>query len=278
MGGLMSVTGEEGGPLLRSGAPLIDMSTPLSAALAVLAALMTRQRTGIGQKVEASLLAQGLFIQGPMFAYASHIGANPPRMGNRSPMALILEATTPTGGFLVGIPTERLWTKLCATLERPDLADRPEFASHALRLTNQVQLAAEIEPMLGDRPREAWLARLVEAGVPCAPVNDYAAAVAEPQVAAIGAFLDLDRAEEPEGAADHSTGGGAGDAAIRLPNVPWRIDGHGATIRHRPPTLGRDTVAVLREYGFSDDDIRGLEETGVTRGAFVDPGQSEEGR
>jgi crotonobetainyl-CoA:carnitine CoA-transferase CaiB-like acyl-CoA transferase len=250
-GGLMSVTGEPSGPFLRAGVPLIDMTTPLSATTGILAALMLRERTGEGRKVEVSLLSQGLYLQGPMFSYARDTGANPPRMGNRSPMALILEAQTPTGGMLVGIPSEKFWVKLCKSIRRPELADEARFQTHESRLENQIELAAEVEPALSREPREEWLDRLIKAGVPCAPINDYEAVMHEEQVAAIEAFIDV---EHPE------------VGSVLLPNIPWSLGGVTTAIRHPPPTLGRDTDEVLRELGYTPAEIRALFEAGITRG------------
>ena len=254
-GGLMSLTGEPERPLMRAGVPLVDTTTPLSATIAILAALMQRDRTNRGSRVSTSLLHQGLYMQGPMFAYAQDTGENPPRMGNRSPMAIILEGQTPTGGLLVGIPSQKFWDRFCECIERRDLAARPAFATHALRLRNQFSLAAVVEPILGSLKRESWLERLLAAGVPCAPINDYGAVLRDEQVAAIGAFMEIELPTQ---------------GRALLPNVPWRIDDEGAEVRVAPPSLGRDTAEVLAELGLTPEEIQALHDRGVTRGMYTD--------
>ena len=256
MGGLMSITGEMAGPFLRAGVPLIDTTTPLAATTGILAALAARSRTGVGEKVEVSLLSQGLYLQGPMYSYAFDTQANPPRMGNRSPVAIILEGATPTGGLLVGIPTQKFWVKVCECVDRLDLIEHPDYKSHELRLLNQTELAHQLEPIFSHQPREYWLERLVHAGVPCAPINDYQQVLREEQVTAIEAFLKI----------DHPV---AGQAIV--PNAPWHLESFPTEVRRLPPSLGRDTDEVLKEHGFSDDQIRSLYESGITRGAFIDP-------
>ena len=129
MGGLMSITGEPDGRPLRAGAPIIDVSTGVSAGFAILGALIRRMRSGQGDYVDVSLFEQTVFLQSPMFSWSLMEGINPPRLGNRSPMALILDLATSDGYLMVAIPTPKFWKIFCDTIAMPELLPTNASAS-----------------------------------------------------------------------------------------------------------------------------------------------------
>ncbi len=249
MGGLMSISGEPDGRPLRSGAPIIDVTTGVSAALAILAALMQRMKTGQGDYVELSLYDQAVFMQSPVFSWFLKAKQNPPRLGNRSPMALILDLRTRDGYLMAAIPSTKFWKILCRIVDLPELATDPRFRTTALRLEHQQALMELLDPRFTAETTAVWVERLVAAGLPCGPVRSYDEIVADPQLAHNGTFLPL----------DHEV---AGPTAVV--NAPFRIRGIPVGVRRTPPTLGRDTAEVLREAGYGDDEIKALEARGVT--------------
>jgi len=253
MAGLMSVTGEPGGRPLRAGAPIIDVSTGVSAGFAILGALIRRMRSGQGDYIDVSLFEQTVFLQSPMFSWSLMEGINPPRLGNRSPMALILDLATSDGYLMVAIPTPKFWKIFCNTIAMPELLADERFRSHVSRLKNQQQMMDLIEPCFRVETTQNWSERLLADGVPCGAVRDYQQVLQDRQLEALGTFLPL----------DHEVAG-----RTKVVGLPFRLRGAPVEIVRAPPTLGRDTEAVLREHGYDDAEIRTLTEAGTTVPAF----------
>ncbi|MGO9771023.1 MAG: CaiB/BaiF CoA transferase family protein [Roseiarcus sp.] len=254
MGGLMSITGEPDGRPLRAGAPIIDVSTGVSAGFAILGALIRRMRSGQGDYVDVSLFEQTVFLQSPMFSWSLMEGVNPPRLGNRSPMALILDLATSDGYLMVAIPTPKFWKIFCDTIAMPELFADERFRAHASRLKNQQSMMDLIEPRFRVETTQKWLARLLDDGVPCGAVRDYQQVLQDKQLEALGTFLPL----------DHEVAG-----RTKVVGLPFRLRGAPVEITRTPPTLGRDTEAVLRELGYGDREIHALAETGATVPEFA---------
>jgi crotonobetainyl-CoA:carnitine CoA-transferase CaiB-like acyl-CoA transferase len=254
MGGLMSVSGEPDGRPLRAGAPIIDVTTGVSAAFAIMAALMQRMKTGRGDYVELSLYDQTVFMQSPVFSWFLKAKQNPPRLGNRSPMALILDLRTKDGYLMAAIPSTKFWKILCQLVNLPQLATDPRFRTTSLRLEHQQALMDLLDPRFTAETTAVWVERLVAAGLPCGPVRGYDEIVADPQLAHNGTFLPL----------DHEVAG-----PTQVVNAPFRIRGLPVRVERTPPTLGRDTAAVLSEAGYSNEEIKTLDAKGVTAPALL---------
>lgn len=254
MGGLMSVSGEPDGRPLRAGAPIIDVTTGVSAAFAIMAALVQRMKTGAGDYVELSLYDQTVFMQSPVFSWFLKAKRNPPRLGNRSPMALILDLRTRDGHLMVAIPSTKFWKILCRLVDVPGLATDPRFRTTALRLEHQQALMELLDPCFTAETTATWVERLVTAGLPCGPVRSYEEIVADPQLAHNGTFLPL----------DHEVAG-----RTEVVGAPFRIRGLPVSVERAPPTLGRDTVEVLREVGYTAAEIQALHDQGVTAPALL---------
>jgi len=249
MGGLMAVTGEpDGGPIL-CGAPVLDTLGAVSAALGVLTALLHRERTGEGQRVDVSLLGGALLAHAARLSVFLVTGQEPGRQGSAHPYLVPFQAfATADGWIYVAVWVERLWKPFCAAIERPELATDPRFAGRDDRLRHRRELVAALAPIFLTRTVQEWLARLERHEVLCAPVNRYADLPTDPQVVASRMLL----------AEDHPRAGRLTtlDTPIRFSRTPGGIRAHA-------PALGEHTDVVLSEAGLAPDELARLRETKV---------------
>ena len=185
MGGLMSLTGHPGGPPTRVGTSVGDIAAGLFAAVGILSALDERERTGLGQIVDIAMLDCQVAILENAIARYSATGLVPGPLGARHPSITPFDAYRASDRPLViAAGNDTLFTGLCETLGRPDLAGDPRFATNEARTEHAVELGAEMEEALSTDTAAAWLDRLIEAGIPCGPINDIAAVVDDPGVRA----------------------------------------------------------------------------------------------
>jgi len=249
MGGLMAVTGEpDGGPIL-CGAPVLDTLGAVSAALGVLTALLHRERTGEGQRVDVSLLGGALLAHAARLSVFLVTGQEPGRQGSAHPYLVPFQAfATADGWIYVAVWVERLWKPFCTAIERPELATDPRFAGRDDRLRHRRELVAALAPIFLTRTVQEWLARLERHEVLCAPVNRYADLPTDPQVVASRMLL----------AEDHPRAGRLTtlDTPIRFSRTPGGIRAHA-------PALGEHTDVVLSEAGLAPDELARLRETKV---------------
>jgi len=173
MSGLMSVTGHPDGEPTKAGVALVDHICALQSTIGILAALRVRDRTGVGQRVEVSLM--GAALAALMNQSAAHVGAGvvPGRMGNRHP-SVVPYQTFPAadGWFVVACGNDPQFAKIAVSIGRPELATDPRFATNSNRVAN----IDELERILSDAFRTDlvadWVAKLTRDGVPAGPIND----------------------------------------------------------------------------------------------------------
>jgi crotonobetainyl-CoA:carnitine CoA-transferase CaiB-like acyl-CoA transferase len=218
MSGLMSVTGEADGRPLKVGAAVVDLVCGLLAVVGVQAALAERARTGVGRHVEVSLMdaaLMSLLNQGSAWVLG---GVVPRRRGNRHPSITPYETYACADRPLaVAVGNDRLFARLCAALDLPDLPGDERFATNSARVANADELAELLEAVLRTRPAGEWVEQLRAAGVPAGPINDVAEAFA------LAESLAMEPLREVGG--------------YPLPAPPLRLDGERPPIRRPPPRL-----------------------------------------
>jgi formyl-CoA transferase len=242
--GLMSITGEAGRPPVKVGVPITDLGAALFAVTGILAALLARARTGRGQRVDTSLVDAGVALSvWEATQYFSGRGVPQP-LGSAHRMNAPYQAIRCADGYItVGAANDRTFQGLCDALEHPEWAREADFSDNASRVTHRAALAARIESVMAGEPRDHWLARLETHGVPCGPINTYADVMADPHIQARDLVVDT----------DHPTLG-----RIKTLGTPVKLSDTPLTPGRPAPMLGQHTDEVLREIGFTIEDIAKL--------------------
>ncbi|MEX0814318.1 MAG: CoA transferase [Dongiaceae bacterium] len=193
MGGIMSITGQPGGPPTRVGTSIGDITAGLFTAVGIATALHHRHATGTGMKIDVAMLDCQIAILENAIARYCATGEVPGPLGARHPSITPFEAfATKDAHIIVAAGNDALFAKLCQTVGRPDLAGNPLFLTNDQRSRHVEALKDELEDALAARPAAEWLRVLDAAGVPCAPINNVAEALAEPQVLARNMVVSLD--------------------------------------------------------------------------------------
>jgi crotonobetainyl-CoA:carnitine CoA-transferase CaiB-like acyl-CoA transferase len=248
VGGLMSVTGfpdTQGGKPTKLGVAITDIVTGLLGTVGVLAAL----RSGVGQRIDVSLLESTLAMLINQAHNAFATGEQPPRLGNAHPNIVPYETfATADGEIVVAVGSERQWPKLCAELDLPELATDARFADNGARVRNRAVLRPILAARLAEADSAHWLRRLDEAGIPCGPVNSVLAAFEQPQAIAREMRVEV----------DHPTLG-----AVPQVGLPYKLSATPASIRSAPPHLGEHSDEILAEAGYSAAEIDRLRSDGV---------------
>ena len=249
--GLMSITGTPGGEPVKVGVPVCDLVCALYGALAAVAALYSRRDDGQGQFIDVSLLEAGVSLAiweaGIFFA----TGEIPQASGSAHQSAAPYQAFRAADGWLtIGATTPPNWKGLCEALGLQNLIEDERYADASRRLRNREALASKIESITSTRPTQHWLQVLGEAGVPCAPIEDFGQVFTDPHLLARNYYWD----------APHRTVG-----PVRQLGSPMRFSR--TTVRRDTagPLLGEDSAVLLAELGYGPDEVRKLIEERVVK-------------
>ena len=241
MGGFMSINGEEGGRPLKVGVAVIDIITGCQAAFAIVSALVHRERTGEGQRVDLSLFETSLSALANQASAYLMGGVIHPRLGNAHPHIVPTDTyETSTGAVMVCVGNDPQFRRLCELLGAPALADDPRFVSNPERVKHRQELTAILRERFAPIDGHAFTAQADAAGVPAAAVLELDEVFEHPQVAARDMLIEF----------DHPTVG-----RMRQVGFPFKLDRTPAQLRYPPPLFGQHTAEVLAEIGATPDEV-----------------------
>ena len=242
--GIMSVTGDGGEMPVRSGVSILDMGTGIWTALGILAALFERQRSGSGQRVDASLFQTGVMFMSYHLLYRQFAGVNPKPQGSRH------TAFAPYGAYsaadraiMIGISSDQAFRRLVEALGKSELADDPRFRTNQDRVRNTPELDQILSGVFALHPRSHWSAVLDACDVANDPVQTPDQVMMDRQVTAL---QQLEQIELP------------GQASALSPRLPLGFSLTPPVIQGPPPRVGEHTREVLQETGLSESEIEEL--------------------
>ena len=249
MSGVMSVMGHAGQDPVKASIPVADLGAGLFAAYGILSAVIGRGLTGEGQLVDASLFETAMGLSVWESAEYWGTGEVPVPIGSANRMSAPYQAVRGSDRhFVIGAANPKLWTALCGVVERPDLLADPRFTDNVLRLRNREVLIAELEREFARGTAAEWVDAMLAAGVPAAPIYNYAEALSREQAVARNKVLKIQHPVEGE---------------TRALGFPVKLGSTPQQVRHPAPLLGQHTDEVLGEVGLSAQAIDALRQAGA---------------
>ena len=251
--GMISVTGPEGGPGVRCGVSIADITAGIFSALGIMMAVHSRERTGRGQFIDISMLEGQMSIMQSIFGAYLADGIVPKPWGTAYAALLPYQTfRTKTRELALGIGSDKLWRMFCPLIGLPEYAADPRFVTNAARVANRAVLIDGLQQAFLTRTYEEWEAILLTAGVPVGAINTVEQVVNHPQVAARGALVPC----------EHPVAG-----AVRVVGPPIRLSGTPGSVRTPAPLLGQHTDEVLRSrLGLADSELARLRRERVVGG------------
>jgi CoA:oxalate CoA-transferase len=244
MGGVLSITGEPGGPPIRPGVSYGDIAAGLFLCISTLAALREREKSGFGQLVDIAMLDCQITVQENAFVRYLNTGEIPQPLGTRHPVITPFQVFPTKDGYVSvalrgGIKNQ--WPLYCAAIDRLDIMDDPKFETGWLRTQNYKILEPILNEAMKNKTTKEWVEELEKLGIPCGPVNKIDQVANDKHVQARGMFLDI---EHPR----------AGN--LKVVNTPFKFSRTPIKPSKPAPDLGQDNEAILSSLlGLNQTDI-----------------------
>ena len=249
LGGIMSITGPEDGEPYKVGVAITDITAGQNAAIAILAALYSRNKTGKGERIDISLFDSQIAWLANVASNYLISGEVPRRYGNAHANIVpyqVFRARDALFAFAVG--NDRQWNIFCAEVDHPEWASDVRFATNSKRVENRAQLIPLLEKLFAVRNLDYWLKKLNKIDIPAAPINTVEGAINHPQTIA----------RELIEKTKHPTAG-----EISIIGSPLQFSGSRPKLRMPPPLLGQHSQEILKEFGYSDVDYENFRKQNV---------------
>jgi len=234
--GMLSLTGEPGGPPMRSPFSPVDQATGLHAVIGIMGGLMHRDRTGRGVKIETSLFDSAVGFLGYFLQSYWQRGTEPTRPGSGHESLCPYQAfDTADAPIILGVANDAMWQTFCRVAGETELASDPRFTTGTGRVDHRDEVVARVSNILKTRKREEWLHELSSHSIPCSPVHSLGELSDHPHTEQSGMILH--------------------DGAFRTVATPLRAAGERPALISRPPELGQHNHEILSELGFTGSEI-----------------------
>ena len=250
--GLVSITTEPGGEPAKIQPQIVDLGSGMFQAFSILAALYHKQRTGQGQRVETSLLESTIAIMANLVGIYFMTGKVPMGLGTRNPQLMPSQAfKTRDSYMLTVIGGVQLWARFCKALGKPEWITDENLSKNLYRVEYRYEVEKMIEEVTTTKTTEEWIEIFEEHQVPVGPINTIEEMFEDPQVKSLDMVVTI----------NHSKAG-----KIKLLSPPWKLSETPGGVKLPPPVLGEHTTQVLKEKGFSLEEIESLKRKGVIFG------------
>ena len=241
MGGLMSITGEPGKGPMRVGIPVADLTAGLFCAMGIQTALLEREKSGIGQWVNTSLLQAQIFMldfQASRWLCDNNVAG---QAGNNHPTSVPTGVfKTSDGSINLAVAGETIWRRFAEAVDKGDWLEMEEFKDAKKRLKNRDYLNSLIEELTVTKSSNEWVEKLEKVGVPCGPINSIDKVFEDPQVKHLGIAQSVETIPFGE---------------TELVGQPFNLSRTPSSLKQRPPEKGEQNSDVLSELGFSDKEL-----------------------
>lgn len=252
LSGMMSLTGEEQGPPVRSPISPIDQSTGMHAAMGIIAGVVKRLRTGRGMKIEASLFDTSLALMAYVIQSYWERGTEPARWGSAHESLCPYQVfDTSDRPLLLGVANDALWQAFCQAVGAPDLASNERYATNAGRVQHRPKVLEHVGNLLAQDTCDAWLDKFSRAGIPCAPILGVSDILTHPHTTSSDMIQTVSR----------------GDDGLKLVSQPLRFGGERPRAQYPPPILGEHSHDILASLGYEPEQIRRIMSGGVVPAA-----------
>lgn len=244
LSGLMSITGYEDSGPIKIGVAMVDILTGLYSAIAIEAALFEREKSGLGQKIDMSLLDTAVSSLANVASNYLISGNVPKRLGNDHPNIVPYSTfKTMDGEIIIAVGNNRQFSALCELIGIPSFANHENFMTNEARVKNSKELTTIIENQLQLKPANHWIALFSENKIPCGPIQTMDQVFTYPQIIAREMVVNFDHPE-------------AGN--VKLVGSPLKLSRTKVKMERHPPLAGEHTVEVLQQAGFSAAEIEQL--------------------
>jgi crotonobetainyl-CoA:carnitine CoA-transferase CaiB-like acyl-CoA transferase len=251
--GIMSITGEPGGPPAKSGTSIADINAGILAALGIVAALLARATTGRGQRVETSLMEAAIHQTFWQSAIYFATGVNPGPTGSAHILTAPYQAFPTKDGWInIGGANQSNWERIVRVIGKPELARDPRFVTNGDRMRNLAALVPIVSERTKTRTSAEWVRDFESEGVPVGPINKIGDMLADPQVKSREMVVEV----------EHPRAG-----RVKTLGTPVKFSDSPGAIRRPAPLLGEHTREVLATLGYSAAEIETLEKEGAVLSA-----------
>ena len=249
MGGLMSITGAPGEGPMRVGIPVADLTAGLFCAMGIQTALLEREKSGLGQWVNTSLLQAQIFMldfQAARWLSENHVAG---QAGNNHPTSVPTGVfKTSDGSINLAVAGETIWKRFAEAVDKGEWLEMDEFKNAKERLKNRDYLNKLIEEVTITKTSDEWVEKLEKVGVPCGPINSIDKVFDDPQVKHLGIAQSIDTI--PFG-------------QTQLVGQPFNLSRSPSIMKQRPPEKGEHNEDVLLDLGYSSKELDELKSKNI---------------